>query len=63
MLKGDNMPRYYKSGFETGVIRFAEYLKEHACFYDIDNYHSFSAIDIDDLDDLLEDFFDKCEYL
>ena len=53
------MTQYYKSGFETGVIRFAEYLKEHACFYDIDNYHSFSAIDIDNLDNLVEEFLDN----
>ena len=50
------MTRYYKSEFETGATRFAEYLKENACLYDLDNYHSFRAIDIDDLDDLVEDF-------
>ena len=50
------MIRYYESGFKNGVIKFVHYLKEHSCLYDLDNYHSFSAIDIEDLDDLLEDF-------
>lgn len=57
------MIRYYESGFQDGVIKFANYLKEHSCFYDLDNYHSFSAIDIDDLDDLVEKFLEKKEYL
>ena len=54
---------FYKNGFDKGVIKFANYLKEHACFYDIDNYHSFKAIDIEDLDDLIDDFFEKEDYL
>lgn len=54
---------YYESGFIHGVIKFANYLKEHSCSYDLDNYHSFDAIDIDDLDDLVEEFLDKKEYL
>jgi hypothetical protein len=57
------MIRYYESGFQDGVIKFANYLKEHSCFYDLDNYHSFSAIDIDNLDDLVEKFLEKKEYL
>ena len=57
------MTKYYESGFINGVIKFANYLKEHACSYDLDNYHSFDAIDMDDLDDLVEEFLDKGEYL
>lgn len=57
------MIKYYESGFINGVIKFAEYLKKHSCFYDLDNYHSFAAIDIDDLDDLVEKFLNKGEYL
>lgn len=57
------MTKYYESGFNKGVIKFANYLKEHSCFYDLDNYHSFRAIDTDDLDDLVEEFLDKKEYL
>jgi hypothetical protein len=57
------MTKYYKSGFDNGVIKFAEYLKKHSCFYDLDNYHSFKAVDIDDLDDLVEEFLSKGEYL
>lgn len=57
------MTNYYESGFINGVIKFANYLKEHSCLYDLDNYHSFDAIDTDDLDDLVEEFLDKKEYL
>lgn len=57
------MIRYYESGFQDGVIKFANYLKERSCFYDLDNYHNFSVIDIDNLDDLVEEFLEKKEYL
>lgn len=50
---------YYESGFNNGVIKFANYLKENSCSYDLDNYHSFNAIDIEYLDELVEEFLDK----
>lgn len=56
------MTQYYESGFINGVIKFANYLKKHSCSYDLDNYHSFEAVDVDDLDDLVEEFLDKKEY-
>mgnify|MGYP003419257891 CR=1 len=46
----------YKNGYDNGIKEFVNYLKEHSCFYDLDNYHSFRAIDIDDLDDLVKEF-------
>lgn len=49
----------YSEGFEECIIAFVEYLKKHSCFYDLDNYHSFSAIDVDDLDDLVEEFLNN----
>ena len=63
ILRGKNMTMYYESGFKNGVIKFAEYLKNHSCSYDLDNYHSFDAIDIDYLDDFVEEFLDKKEYI
>lgn len=57
------MTKYYESGFINGVIKFANYLKENSCSYDLDNYHSFDAVDMDDLDDLVEEFLRKGEYL
>lgn len=45
--------------YKDGVVEFAEYLKDNSCFYDIDNYHSFKAVDIDDLDDLVEEFLKR----
>lgn len=57
------MTMYYKAGFKNGVMKFAEYLKNHACSYDLDNYHGFDAIDIEDLDDLVDEFLSKEEYL
>lgn len=56
------MTMYYESGFKNGVIKFANYLKMRACSYDLDKYHSFDAIDVEDLDDLVEEFLDKKEY-
>ena len=46
----------YKNGYREGVKAFSNYLKKHSCFYDLDSYHSFRAIDIDDLDELIENF-------
>jgi hypothetical protein len=63
LLRGINMTMYYESGFKNGVIKFAEYLKKHSCEYDLDNYHYFEAVDIEDLDDLVEEFLDKKEYI
>ena len=34
---------------------FAERLKKKACAYDLDNYHSFDAVEIEWIDDLLEE--------
>lgn len=52
----------YEAGYRDGIREFAEYLKKHSCSYDLDNYHSFDAIDIEDLDDLAGEFLDKKEY-
>lgn len=30
-------------------------LKERSCFYDLDNYHSFRAVDVDDVDDVAKE--------
>lgn len=38
------------------IKEFVEYLKKHSCFYDLDNYCSFSAVDVDNLDELAEEF-------
>lgn len=34
---------------------FAKELKEHMCSYDLDNYHSFQAVEEDVIDDLLKE--------
>ena len=57
------MTDFYISGFHTGVIKFVEYLKQHSCAYDLDNYHSFDAIDIEDLDDLADEFLGLKDYI
>lgn len=56
VLRGKDMARRDYNEYEWAIIKFANYLIEHSCFYDIDNYHSFRAIDIEDLDDLVNDF-------
>lgn len=49
----------YKNGYEDGVISFAEYLKDNSVLYDYDSCFSFRAIDIDDLNSLVEVFLNK----
>ena len=56
------MTEYYESGFINGVNKFANYLKKHSCLYDLDNYHSFNAIDIDELNDLVNEFLNKTDW-
>jgi hypothetical protein len=34
---------------------FAEILKEHQCSYDLDNYHSFEAVEINVIDEILRE--------
>lgn len=46
---------------EILLKEFVGYLKEHSCMYDYDttgHYHSFRAVDVDDMDDLLEEFME-----
>lgn len=48
----------YEKGYKDGVIEFVGYLKKHPCNYDLDNYHSFEAVDIEYLDDYVESFYE-----
>lgn len=34
---------------------FAEILKDHKCSYDLDNYHSFEAVEINVIDEVLKE--------
>lgn len=46
---------------EKLLKEFVGYLKEHSCMYDYDttgHYHSFRAVDVDDMDDMLEEFME-----
>ena len=62
IIKGEIATMPAEDVAKDEVIKFANYLKTHACSYDLDNYHSFDAIDIEDLDGLVEYFLDKKEY-
>lgn len=42
--------------YENAVKEFANYLKDKSFCCDPDNWISFQAIDIDDLDELVKDF-------
>ena len=48
----------YGAGYKDGVREFANYLKDCAFLCDPGNGYSFDAIDTDDLDDYIEDFFE-----
>lgn len=45
----------YKDGYNAALKDFADALKNHDCSYDIYGYHSFSAVDIDNIDDIVEE--------
>lgn len=50
----------YDDGYNDGVIRFAEYLKEHSFLCDSNDSFSFQAINVeDDLDDMVKDFLEN----
>ena len=49
----------YSEGFEEGIISFAKYLREHSFLCDSNDWHSFNAIDVDDLDDFVKDFLEN----
>lgn len=40
---------------KQAVLDFVEKLREYSCFYDLDNYHSFEAVEIDVIDDLAKE--------
>ena len=42
----------YKNGYNAALKELAEQLKEHACSYDLDNYHWFEAVDVEVIDDI-----------
>jgi hypothetical protein len=42
----------YKNGYNAALKELAAKLKEHACSYDLDNYHWFEAVEIDIIDDI-----------
>lgn len=46
---------------EEAIEEFAAKLKEHKCSYDLDNYHSFEAIDVDDIDEVVKEFLGEEE--
>ena len=45
----------YKNGYRDAIKKFAEYLKKHSFECDC-NVSLFDAIDVDDLDELAEEF-------
>lgn len=50
-----------QSKFADGAIAFAKFLREHAFFCDPDDgWHSFYAIDADELEDYLREFLTEC---
>ena len=45
-----------KNVADEAVESFIDFLKRNACNYDLDNYHPFRAVDVDDLADLLREW-------
>jgi hypothetical protein len=48
----DQNEQAYKNGYNAALRELAEQLKKYACFYDLDNYHSFEAVAIEVIDDI-----------
>lgn len=40
---------------KQAILDFVEHLKENSCFYDLDNYHSFRAVDMETIDDIVKE--------
>lgn len=49
----------YTQIYRNGVVAFAKYLKERSFLCDSNDWHSFQAIDADDLDDWVKDFLEN----
>lgn len=49
----------YGRGRKDSVRKFANYLKEHSFNCDPDNGFRFDAIDVDELDDFVKDFWEE----
>jgi hypothetical protein len=48
--------KQYQKGFADGIKAVAKILKESMCNYDLDNYHSFRAIEEETLDDIIKEY-------
>ena len=44
-------------GYKNEIMKFAKYLKNSSFCCDSNDWHSFQAIDTDDLDELVENYF------
>lgn len=64
-LRNDNQYLQNRRWKELSEVRteaikeFAERLKDLSCFYDIYNYHSFRAVDIENIDYLIKEMTEK----
>lgn len=57
----DNIGLLKDKARADAVRKFAEYLKEHSFTCDPDNWLSFDAIDVDELDDYVKRFLEEDE--
>lgn len=49
----------YKNGYNAALKDLTEALKEHAHLYNLETYHSFYAIDIEYIDDIVEELIKR----
>lgn len=45
----------FEDGFKHGIKTFVEMLKEHKCSYDLPDYHSFDAVEIEVIDNIFNE--------
>ena len=57
------MEKNTRIAITKAIQAFAEMLKEYKCSYDLDNYHSFEAVELDVIDDAVKEFLgEKYEF-
>lgn len=51
--------KYYQQGKIDGIKEFTKKLKDHSCFYDLEEYASFSAVSEETIDKVMGEIISK----
>ena len=51
--------KYYQQGKIDGIREFARELKKHSCFYDLEEWMDFDAVNVEVIDTVMNDCINK----